>query len=301
MKKLNVRKIKTNNGDFNFYDDGEPVVWENSKYRNPTYQNIDGKRRKTRNYNQWTSMTNRCLAEGQHKKNYPTYLLATCSETFKNFDSWVDWAEKQVGYMCEDKNGNLYQLDKDFISETSHYSEDTCLFVPPYINGFHKNTSPTSKYEFMCRFLDEDFSTLDERALDFIFSRIGFGASLIERIDESMVMSKSDAILKGRVAGMLGNFDKSDVMTGVKFVDGFYTYVFNLFGVSVRSAKFSDVKDCVLHKYAKMKEILVEVIEKENHVFTTEGCNTLLEKINLVVEDINSGSVKFKKYVLVDY
>ena len=199
--------------------DGKTVVYVydgNVDYR-PTkdsinyryYWNENGKRCKTRPYVQYSAMTNRCKKGGKHKENFQCYETAHLSESFKSFDDWCDWANNQVGYMCQDDSGNLYQQDKDLLGNGNGlYSENTCCFTEPKLNmllqlfndevkGVRVNSDGTymvlldgklirvqSKPEALYlafkrdvdklkSYIDSNFSVLDEKVLDKLMGKIG--------------------------------------------------------------------------------------------------------------------------------
>lgn len=189
--------------------DGLDVEYVGSgKFKNYAYYfDKNGKRFKTRPYSQYTSMTNRCKLDGRHQKIYKDYVGVTLSDEFKNFDDWVEWATTKFGFMCEDSNGNLYQQDKDLLSNKRVYSKETCCFIPPKLNGllkmfsgetkgirvtaqgaFHvvvvgKTIHARTKEEAICMALQRDirtfktyifdnFSVLDELVIDTLLDRL---------------------------------------------------------------------------------------------------------------------------------
>ena len=83
-----------------------------------------------REYTIWNSMRCRC------NKGY-----AKLSEDFENFWDWLDWAKQQKGFMCEDEDGKIYQMETDLFSTGEKvYSKDTVVFVPYVINQMCKPT-----------------------------------------------------------------------------------------------------------------------------------------------------------------
>ena len=108
----------------------------NKKWDNTIYHRENGKLVVYPEYNQWKVMSSRC---GQHKScahREKFYSDTECSETFKDFDKYMEWAKKQVGFLCRDEDGNLYQIDKDFLVKGNKlYSEDTCVFIPKFLNS----------------------------------------------------------------------------------------------------------------------------------------------------------------------
>jgi hypothetical protein len=77
----------------------------------------------------WKDLVKRCKPGGYYQTTYPTYAGA-CND-FKNFQIFVEWSIRQVGYNCE------WELDKDILfKRNKSYSEDTCVFVPRELNIF---------------------------------------------------------------------------------------------------------------------------------------------------------------------
>ena len=70
----------------------------------------------------------------KHDKNYAGVII----NGFKCFDSFVEWAHSEYGYLNKESGGNYWSLDKDLISfGNTVYCEDMCIFVPCYINGLY--------------------------------------------------------------------------------------------------------------------------------------------------------------------
>lgn len=113
-----------------------------SRHHNRKWDNIityteDGKVKIHSDYNQWSAMRKRCFLEGRDGYDKKYYGDCYCSESFKNFDKYLEWAKKQVGFLCRDEKGKLWQLDKDFLFKGNKlYSEDTCVFIPQRLNKF---------------------------------------------------------------------------------------------------------------------------------------------------------------------
>ena len=86
-------------------------------------------------YQIWTDVLRRCYSEFELNR-HPTYRGCEASDGFKRFSGFLSWVRDQIGF-CE----SGWQLDKDILFKNNKiYSEDTCCFVPPEINGlFVKN------------------------------------------------------------------------------------------------------------------------------------------------------------------
>lgn len=88
----------------------------------------------TKEYLLWNSMINRCYNENLRHKN-PTYKDCSVAEGWKYLSKFKEWCNSQIGFGNEGWN-----LDKDLLSKDCKiYSEHTCVFVPPEINGFLLN------------------------------------------------------------------------------------------------------------------------------------------------------------------
>lgn len=93
--------------------------------RHPAYV----KRVATRGYKLWQGVMERCYSEKLLLRR-PSYAGCHASDGFRKFQSFMDWAEKQVGY---DKQG--WHLDKDLLFKGNKvYGEDTCVFIPGELN-----------------------------------------------------------------------------------------------------------------------------------------------------------------------
>lgn len=74
-------------------------------------------------FDKWASMLRRCYA-GKHAPSYKD--CEVCDEwlTFSNFKNWM-----------QSKNWEGLDLDKDILVRGNRiYSEETCVFIPPFVN-----------------------------------------------------------------------------------------------------------------------------------------------------------------------
>ena len=81
---------------------------------------------KTKEYNAWTAMLQRCYDIKLHIR-HPSYINCTVYNDWLNFQNFAKWYEEN--YI------ENYQLDKDLLIEGNKiYSPQTCCFVPCEIN-----------------------------------------------------------------------------------------------------------------------------------------------------------------------
>lgn len=82
-------------------------------------------------YNRWFKMFERSYCEKYHKTR-PSYEGCEVSEDWHKFSAFLDWAKGQPW------QGR--SLDKDIIKVGNKvYSEETCVFVPKFINSLLTN------------------------------------------------------------------------------------------------------------------------------------------------------------------
>lgn len=114
------------------------MVHFNSKWKNPSrYKDNTGKLTTYYLYTQWSSMRNRCKTNGAYQARKPTYVGSTFCEDWLSYDNYHEWAEQQVGFNCQDEDGDYFRLDKDALGEGSkHYSPHNCVLIPKKINSF---------------------------------------------------------------------------------------------------------------------------------------------------------------------
>lgn len=83
----------------------------------------------------WDQMTKRCKVGSVQQQRAKSY--EGCVNLFRDFQSFTDWSIEEVGYNLKDSSTNrFWSLDKDILSDSKAYSENTCIFVPHKINLF---------------------------------------------------------------------------------------------------------------------------------------------------------------------
>lgn len=88
----------------------------------------------TKEYTLWINMLKRF--DGKYSARNTTYKELKISENFKHYSFFYEWCQEQIGFNSIDKNGKLYELDKDLLVKGNKlYSEDTCVFIPHRINS----------------------------------------------------------------------------------------------------------------------------------------------------------------------
>lgn len=104
---------------------------EDKQTYNKTYKNEEGKRQKVLEAVYHSSMITRATSEF-YKVKYPTYLDVTVTENMADYNSFVGWCNRQIGF---GKEG--WVLDKDILDPSNKtYHEDYCVFVPSIVNAF---------------------------------------------------------------------------------------------------------------------------------------------------------------------
>lgn len=82
-------------------------------------------------YTAWYGMLTRCFSES-YKKRYPTYAFCTVDPEWLRFSAFHDWA------ILHYRSG--MHLDKDIlIPGNKHYSSQSCVFIPHWLNSFVSN------------------------------------------------------------------------------------------------------------------------------------------------------------------
>lgn len=104
------------------------------------YRDSCGKQVQYQDYTVWRAMIQR--TKPSYWEKHPHYTGTTVSDMFKSWDSYKDWVDSKFNSKMIDVEGNVFELDKDLLSDGSRkYSEDTCCFIPRLINVGLRNKS----------------------------------------------------------------------------------------------------------------------------------------------------------------
>ena len=104
------------------------------KWINDTYHTVEGKHRMLPQYNQWFDMKQRCTSPRSQAVR-PQYVGCELEVEWLNYDTYLTWAERQVGFLQRDEEGKIFQLDKDLLG-AGRYGPETCVFLPQQVNKF---------------------------------------------------------------------------------------------------------------------------------------------------------------------
>lgn len=90
---------------------------------------VDSKYYYTRSYAVWACIIQRSNADGAFQKRYHHYRGTTvCKDWDDSYQSFAEWYTRQVGY----EHG--WDVDKDMLTGSKHYSPDTCILLPRSVN-----------------------------------------------------------------------------------------------------------------------------------------------------------------------
>jgi hypothetical protein len=88
-----------------------------------------GKAYVTRSYKIWGGIVQRSSPDGAFQKKFKHYIGTTVCDEWKNdFQAFADWYTTQPGY------AEGWDVDKDVISGSKHYSPATCVLLPRSVN-----------------------------------------------------------------------------------------------------------------------------------------------------------------------
>lgn len=112
-------------------------------------------------YTVWRAMQQRCKPHYWVKRKH--YTGTSCSESFKSWDNFYEWAVVQEGYGSVDSKGRPFELDKDLLSDGNKvYSETTCCFIPRELN----QALSMKQYEKVLELAEKYENSLSKQVLD---------------------------------------------------------------------------------------------------------------------------------------
>lgn len=280
------------------------------------YFDNNGKRWKTRPYNQWTSLVARTKDGSQYKENQPTYKDVRLVEDLSNFDDWCSWANEQPCYMWEDENGRLFQLDKDLLFEGNQvYSKETVCFLPMTLNSKITHAKAFySRREMFNEVFTKYFDVLDERVIERFMDMCKMDYTLskeprmsVEYWNDLVSKREHDMPTIKKLSGINQWNDWNDVYQSIICTNGKYSIVVQYGLGKLVQGVFTDAKESILTKLkAKSEKILELKIEVTNFQYFEkdkylEYLDDVYAKLIATIDGVVSGDIKFKKWVLVDY
>lgn len=89
-----------------------------------TYSGNDGVWNSTRSGGIWRGLKDRIK-----KSSYKDVVIL-----FEDYQHYARWCNTQEEYFLSDEHG-YYNIDKDILGDGKTYSEETCIFIPTYLNS----------------------------------------------------------------------------------------------------------------------------------------------------------------------
>lgn len=165
------------------------------------YKSRDGSNKKTKSYNTWKTMLERCYREERTHRNKMYSETVVCEE-WHNYQNFAKWFENN--YV------EGFQLDKDILKKGDKvYSPETCCFVPQEINIFFiKDRSSIGEYPVGVH-LNKKSGTYVTRITNF-GKRIALGSfKTIKEAEETYLKAKKE--YGSKLAEKWKNFLTEDV------------------------------------------------------------------------------------------
>lgn len=280
------------------------------------YFDKNGKRWKTRPYNQWSSLVSRTKEGSKFRENQPTYKEVSIEDYLLDFDNWCSWANTQPCYMWEDENGRLFQLDKDLLIDgNTIYSRDTVCFIPASLNSLIAHSkSFYTKREMFNKVFTKYFNILDERVIEKFMDMCKMDYTLskeprlsVDEWNDIVANREHDLPVISKLTGILQWNDWNEPQQSIVFVNGKYKVSVMYGSKKLVQDIFTDVKEAVLAKLiAKSEKVLELKFEVENFKYYDkneylEYLNDMYVKLLGTISKVNNGEIKLKKWVMVDY
>lgn len=90
---------------------------------------VDGTQYYTRTYSTWSCIVQRSVAGGSFQTRFAHYEgTSICTEWLEDFQTFAKWYVLQPGY------AQGWDVDKDMLSDSKHYSPSTCTLLPRSVN-----------------------------------------------------------------------------------------------------------------------------------------------------------------------
>lgn len=299
MKQLSKKQILGSDGEtLVLVYDGDVEYVSHYKYKNyPEYKTSEGKRYKTRNYNQWLAMTHRTNPTSKNYEHVNTYIGASLEDCLKDFDSWCEWAETQVGYMCTTENNRLWQVDKDLKGDGKKtYSRETITFLPNWLNsGIAKREgdSHIAMRKFYQRVYNEFFDIFDDSTLEALFDKSAFNYGLNTEVRKTAIefaAEKEHLLRINEVSSIVANLycwdDLNDPYQGVKFDCGNYVITSIFRNKRLNNEKFDNIRDAVLKRIDLRISVVSEIEEmfKGSEIFAQKNYQDKVFEVKFMLD-----------------
>lgn len=131
----NISKQHLSTGEFK--DPMYPIVYGIGYMGIGDYKSRDNNKQKTKAYNTWNDILERCYKSDNNVKNN-SYFECSVAEEWHNFQNFAKW--HQENFDVETMQG--WCLDKDILVRGNKvYSSETCCFVPNEVNMLFMKTT----------------------------------------------------------------------------------------------------------------------------------------------------------------
>ena len=247
-------------------------------------------------FSKWNNMTTRVYRYCDSNKNKDTYFDVEIGDNFLNFDFFKGWCEKEdfSNYYVGDVP---YSLDKDLLSNGKLYSEDTCVFIPSWLNFLIPTTNTKFDKKLMYSSLSKKCG-VNPKYTAFLKMKEGnskFVGGFIDRFDANKFsisvkcatmkrLSKElDGFVSEKVIDVLSNFDKWLLDNGFCFDENF------------DHPKLNSTIKWYTEYYLDICEEAKKITVKVDHKTNCEYCNDLENKLKRLYEigvNVGGGNVK---------
>ena len=163
----------------------------------------------------WRSVVNRTTEGSKEQILNPNYI--GCQNLFNDCDSFIDWCHTQKGYF-EKTDERYWSLDKDIILKgNKSYSQETCCFIPNYINClFTNHLKKNSSESLMGVYWRERFQKYVSQCQNEIGKREHLGHFNTEfEAHQAWQIRKSEVMLNKAQEYLLTKSSRSDVYEAI--------------------------------------------------------------------------------------